>query len=206
MAVVDYLHRVKQSKLHLVDCDTSNPDTWKAYRDTIAGQLINLDEADGWIQLVNTCHEHADSTVIINTAARNNAAVEQFGATLNSTLDELDRRLVVLWVINRQRDPLELLKDFMSTMPSAFVHVVRNCYFGEERKFELYNNSKIREAIEQRGGKSLTFPDLADRVADDLYSKRLAIADALSSLPIGNRAELARWRAEVQKAFVGILE
>jgi hypothetical protein len=93
-------------------------------------------------------------------------------------LEDLNRRLVVLWVINRQRAPLELLKDFVSAMPDAFVHVVRNCYFGEERKFELFNTSKIREAIEQRGRKSLTFPDLADRVAHDLYSKRLAIVRA----------------------------
>ena len=46
------------------------------------------------------------------------------------------------------------------------MHVVRNAYFGEERKFELYQGSKIREEVESRGGKSITLPDLADRVAD----------------------------------------
>jgi hypothetical protein len=83
---------------------------------------------------------------------------------------------------------------------------VRNGYFGDEAKFELYNGSKTREAIEERGGLSMTFPDLADRVSDDLYSKRMSIAVAAQELPIGNRAELNRWRAEVKKALQGIVD
>src|SRR4030095_2636888 len=119
-------------------------------------------EADGWIELVNTCDEHSGSIVVSNTAGRNNGAVSEFGATLNGSLEELRRRLIALWVINRQRDALELLKDFMAAIPNALVHVVRNAHFGEEKKFELYNGSKVRETIEQHGGKSRRLPDLAD--------------------------------------------
>jgi hypothetical protein len=74
----------------------------------------------------------------------------------------------------------------MDAIPNAIIHVFRNGYFGEEKKFELYNGSKLRTAIEERGGKSVTFPDLADRVSDDLYSKRISIAAALKEFPIGN--------------------
>ena len=166
-------------------------------------ETINLDEADGWIHLVNVCDQHRDKTVIVNTAARNNNAVTQFGQTLDTTLDELGRKLVALWVINRQRDSLELLKEFMGAIPNALVHVVRNGYFGEERKFELYNNSKLREAIEGKGGKSITLPDLADRVADDVYTRRMSLAAAAKVLPLGNRAELARWRGENEEGSGG---
>jgi hypothetical protein len=86
-------------------------------------------------------------------------------------------------------------------MPKADVHVVRNGFFGDERKFELYNTSKVRESIEKRGGKSITLPDLADRVADDIYTQRLALSVAAKELPIGNRAELGRWRGEVRKVL-----
>jgi hypothetical protein len=205
MAVVDLLQRTGRSDMHLIDCDNSNPDVWKAYRDTVSAELVDLDSADGWIQLVNTCSEHVDKIIVINTAARNNGAVRQFGGTLDSTLEELKSTLVALWVINRQRDALELLRDFMGAMPTAHVHVVRNSYFGDEQKFELYNSSKVREVVEQRGGKSVTFPDLADRVVDDLYSKRLPIERAAASLPLGNRAELLRWRSAVQRAFADVL-
>ena len=154
---------------------------------------------------MNLCDSRPDSTVVLNTAARNNTGVSTYGETLNSTLAELKRKLVTLWVINRQRDSLELLKGYMDALPNAAVHVVRNGYFGEEKKFELYNSSKLRKEVEERGGQSVTFPDLADRVSDDLYSKRLSIARAATELPLGNRAELLRWRGEVRKALEGTL-
>ncbi len=205
MALVDYLQASGESIL-LIESDTGNPDVWKAYRDCTATELLNLDEADGWIQLVNRCDGTPDCAVVINSAARNSAGVSAYGETLNGTLAELKRNLVTLWVINRQRDSLELLKEFMDALPNAAVHVVRNGYFGEEKKFELYNGSKVRASIEARGGQSLTFPELADRVSDDLYSKRMSIAAALRELPLGNRAELLRWRGAVQQRLQGIVD
>jgi hypothetical protein len=131
--------------------------------------------------------------------------VSHYGETLNGTLGELDRKLITLWVINRQRDSLELLKEFMESIPDSIIHVVRNGYFGEEKKFELYNQSKIREAVEGKGGKSVTFPDMADRVSDDIYSKRMSIAEAMKSLPLGNRAELSRWRGAARRMLEELL-
>jgi len=204
MAVVDYLKEAGE-KVLLIESDTSNPDTWKAYKDTTETELVNLDEADGWIQLVNLSANNPDSTLVINTAARNNKGESAFGETLNNTLGELNRKLVTLWVINRQRDSLELLKEHMDVFSKAEIHVVRNGHFGEESKFELYNNSKLRAAIEEHGGTSETFPDLADRVSDDIYTKRMSIAAASKELPIGNRAELMRWRNEVKKVLGKII-
>lgn len=207
MATVDYLQTLGETVL-LIESDTSNPDVHKAYEDSTRAEVLNLDEADGWIQLVNLCDAEPESVVVINTAARNNLGVSAYGETLNSTLAELKRKLVTLWVINRQRDSLELLKQYRDAFPhsaNTAVHVVRNGYFGEEAKFELYNRSKVREAIEERDGRSVTFPDLADRVSDDLYSRRMSIAVAARELPIGNRAELNRWRSEVKKSLQGIV-
>jgi hypothetical protein len=200
MATVDYLQQQGETVL-LIESDTGNPDVWKAYKETTETELVDLDGADGWIQLVNLCDSRPDSVVVVNSAARNNLGVSAYGETLNGTLAELKRTLITLWVINRQRDSLELLKEYMDAIPNAVIHVFRNGYFGEEKKFELYNGSKLRTAIEERGGKSLTFPDLADRVSDDLYSKRISIAAALKEFPLGNRAELSRWRGEVKKVF-----
>ncbi|RFP08279.1 MULTISPECIES: P-loop NTPase [unclassified Duganella] len=197
MATVDFLLQ-RDEDLVLVDADTSNPDVWKTYKDTARTELLDLDNADGWIELINVADSNQESVIVINTAARNNKSVNAYGQILSNTLPELRRKLVTLWVINRQRDSLELLKEYMDAIPDTVVHVVRNGYFGEERKFELYNSSKRRALIEERGGLSLTFPDLADRVSDDIYSKRMNIALAAKELPLGNRAELCRWRAEVK--------
>jgi len=140
-----------------------------------------------------------NTVVVINTAARNNDGVSAYGETLSGALTELKRKLITLWVINRQRDSLELLKEYMDAIPNTTIHVIRNGHFGEENKFELYNGSKVRFSVEERGGKSLNFPNLSDRVSDDINNKRMSISVALKELPSGNRAELTRWRNEAKK-------
>ena len=85
------------------------------------------------------------------------------------------------------------------------IKVVRNLYFGEPEKFQLYNDSDSRKRVEAAGGKTIDFPDLADRVADDLVTKRLTIKRASEELPIGNRAELLRWRRLAHQALGEVL-
>jgi len=203
IALIDTLLSQKRNVL-LIESDTSNPDVYKMYKDDLTVEVIDLDVADGWIELVNSCEAHSNSVVVVNTAARNNKGVATYSETLNSTLEELKRKMITLWVINRQRDSLELLKEYMDTIPHE-IHIVLNSYFGNENKFELFHESKIKQSILDRDGKILILPELADRVSDDLYSKRLSIQKALESLPIGNRAELIRWKKLVNSIFVDIL-
>lgn len=193
LALVDYLQRTDINVV-LVETDTSNPDVMKAVHAEIECASCNLDDVSGWIDFVNFCDTHRDAIVVVNTAARSQAGVEQYGRTLASALEELARRLVVLWVINRQRDSLELLLKFGATFPNAITHVVRNGYFGSPDKFTLYRDSQLRNAVEAQG-QSLDFPDLADRVADELRSQRLSVGKAAQTMHIGERAELLRWRA-----------
>lgn len=202
------VHQLSQSgdDVFLIDADTSNPDVLKSYQNEIRSEDVSLDDADGWIRLVDICDENKGSVVVVNTAARNNTGVAQYSSTLSRSLEELERRLVTLWVINRQRDSLELLEDFLNAIPDAALHVVKNGHFGADQKFELFNGSKVKKAIEARGGKSVLFPDLADRVADGIYSGRLSLAEAWKTMPIGNRAELRRWLEEVDKVLPGLLD
>ena len=99
-------------------------------------------------------------------------------------------------MIDRKRESLELLSDFMAAIPEAEVHVVRNLYLGAEKKFELYNGSKMKAGIEGRGSKSINLPELADRVTDAMNKGRLTIAKATGELSLGDRMELERWREE----------
>jgi len=202
MALIDYLAG-KGQPLVLVETDTSNPDVYRSYESEagVLAESIDLDRADGWITAVNLFDRHPDRAVVINTAARNHVGLTAYGATLHDALPDLRRPLICLWVINRQRDSLNLLKTFADTMPDATIHVARNLYWGTPEKFELYNGSNLRDELETRGGQTLDFPDLADRVADDLFSSRLSIAGALRDSPLGNRAELRRWQKACARAL-----
>ncbi len=195
MTVVDYLDGAGSGPF-LVETDTSVPDVYKTYKDAVGGELVNLDEREGWIDLVNLVESKPESTIVINTGARNQTGISNFGRTLGKALPQLKRKLVVLWLIDRKRESLELLADFTEALPEAEMHVVRNMYLGTERKFELYNGSKMKATIEKSGGKSLNFPELADRVTDAMNKGRLTIAKASVELSLGDRMELERWREE----------
>ena len=195
MTVVDYLEAAGSGPF-LVETDTSVPDVYKTYKDSVGGELVNLDEREGWIDLVNLVEGRPESTIVINTGARNQTGISNFGKTLGKALPQLKRKLIVFWLIDRKRESLELFADFTEALPEAEMHVVRNMYLGTEKKFELYNGSKMRASIEKSGGKSLNFPELADRVTDAMNKGRLTIAQASSELSLGDRMELERWRAE----------
>ena len=195
MALLDFL-QAGGAEPFLVETDTSVPDVFKTYQEETAGELVNLDEREGWIELVNLVESRAASTIVINTGARNQTGVSNFGRTLSKALGELGRKLVVLWMIDRKRESLELLSDFMAAIPEAEVHVVRNLYLGTEKKFELYNGSKMKAGIEGRGSKSVNLPELADRVTDAMNKGRMTIAKATGELSLGDRMELERWREE----------
>lgn len=202
-ALIDYLLD-EEKQVVLLETDTSNPDVFKAHQPHENDRLIckeaDLDSADGWIELVNAADEFPNHYLVINSAARSNIGLAKYGATLRETLAELDRNLLTFWIINRQRDSIELLRGFLNVFPDTLVHVCRNLYFGEPEKFERYNSSKSRELIERKG-QTLDFPDLGDRVADKLYSGRMSIRKALAELPIGDRAELRRWKIACAEMF-----
>ncbi|MEO5769442.1 MAG: protein mobD [Polyangia bacterium] len=204
MATLDYLLSTSEQTF-LVETDTSVPDVYKQYKDELGSELVNLDEREGWIELSNILESKAESVVVINTGARNQTGVTNFGKTLSGALVELKRKLVVLWLIDRKRESMELLLDFREAFPDAELHVVRNNYLGAEKKFEIYNGSKVRTDIEKSGGRSLNFSELADRVTDAMNRQRFTIAKAAAELSLGDRMELQRWRAECKEMLAGVL-
>lgn len=211
LAVVDFL-RQRGVPLLLVETDTSNPDVWRMHRgeDGLIVAALDLDEAEGWIDLINLCDEYPERVAVINTAARNNKGVTAHGPKLNRARPELGRRLVTLWVINNQRDSVELLADYLSDLPGEVTHVVRNTFFGPPETFRAYAELPAAAEVARRGGQVLTLPRLATRAADDLYSRRLSVRRAVArgspdALPLGNRAELECWREQVARMFEAVL-
>jgi cellulose biosynthesis protein BcsQ len=113
-------------KVFLIDADTANPDVGKTYGKTIDVAYINLDEKDGWMDLANRLAEQPDFAAIINTPARSGEGVKHYGSLLADSLPDLGRELVTLWVINSQRDSLQLLKEYLEAISVGVTHVVRN--------------------------------------------------------------------------------
>ena len=207
MAVMDYLHATKKPTF-LLETDTSAPDVWKTYGNEVDNQCVDLEQKEGWLEMLDLIERHAGYHMVINSKAANQGGLRRWGGMLMEALREQDRKLVVLWVIDRKRDGLELLASFMETLAPGgrvAIHAVRNLYWGDENKFEMYNGSEIRKEVERRGGKTLNFPDVADRVAEAINRDRMPIHLALTSLSFGSRIELSRWRGEYHQMITEIL-
>ena len=116
----------------LVETDISVPDVWRAYEHVpgVEGLTLDLDDVDGWIVRGTTLSRHPGWVAVVNTAARNDRGIVSHGSMLTRALAKLGRPLVTLWVINRQRDSLELLDEYLRVMPDALTHVIRNGHFG----------------------------------------------------------------------------
>ena len=207
-ALIDYLLGMGK-KVLLIESDNSNPDVYKAHEPYINEQLscgiMNLDNSDGWLDLVDSVEDYPEHIMVINSAARSNTGIDLYGETLKKTLPQLNRELTTFWMINRQRDSVELLRDFIASFSSARINVCRNLYFGMPDKFDVYNTSKLRELIEETGH-TLDFPVLSPRVADKLYSDRMPIWIAEKEFRISERVELSRWKNLCARLFETALE
>ena len=55
MLLADFLTQCRKRKIILIESDTSNPDVGKTFThsDDVEVLSLSLDEADGWIELVN---------------------------------------------------------------------------------------------------------------------------------------------------------
>jgi MinD-like ATPase involved in chromosome partitioning or flagellar assembly len=201
MALLDYLAHEKGENTYLVETDTSNPDVYKTYAEEVPAMLLNLDKEEGWLDLINVADANREAAIVINSAARNADGVNTYGELLNETVAEMKRKLIVFWVINRNRDSVELLKEFMNTITNADIHVIKNLYFGRDDEFTLYNGSNTRAEIERRGGKSLSFKRLAECVSTQIYNERISIETAMNKMPYSSSLALKLWRRQVRDMF-----
>lgn len=198
--LVDFLNRNGES-VYLIETDTSNADVYKSHKESVTFDLFNLDEAQGWVDMINQIESNPDKTFVINSAARVITGVTEHGSLLMESAEAAGRRVVTIWVINPQRDSLELLTDYIPVMDKSVIHVFKNTFFGPKEDFILFDESDLPEQIEKTGGRDFLFPEVARRVANQMNIRRYSVERALVEMPLGNRVELERWRKRCGEVF-----
>ena len=195
IALLDYFE-TRGRKVTLVETDTANPDVGKAYQKDVKGfSLVNLDENDGWLDLLDIIEAAKTPEIVLNTAARNNEGVTRHGAMFDEQMAQLQYPVISLFIINNQRDSVEMLADYEKVMNRGTVHVVRNQFYGTSpNMFDIYNESELRRRLEERGGRTFDLPRLATRVANQVQSNRLTLQRAWQGATLGSKAEIERWR------------
>ena len=201
MSVLDLL-RVKENETVYVESDDSNPDVYKAVNKQIKSEICNLDDETGYINLGGIIEANSNACIVVNTAARAMAGIIEHGVILTEVVEELGRELVMLWPVNRQRDSLELLKNFLDNAQGyKSTYAVLNTYFGGAEKFTRYESSKIKGRVTG----TIVFPELNDLVSDKLTDARMP-SWSDENLTIAERSALRKYRDASSKALGVVYE
>lgn len=201
IGVVDDLI-TRGEKVVMVETDDSNPDAYKALNKLVTSEICNLDTEDGFIALGNIIEANKDACVVVNCAARTTKGLVTHGGIVADVCKEQGRELLMLWPINRQRDSVELLKEFLDgAVGFDSTYVLKNTYFGAPEKFLLFDNS----AQKKRATGIVVWPELNDLLADKLNSSRLALNSSVEGSTIAERSVLQRYRNAVGDAAKGML-
>jgi len=157
--------------VHVIETDESNPDVGRVYRGKVPVTSILLDEKEnGWITMATLMEKSADTLFVINSAARSNLGIAKNGANFSAVLESggIPYDLVSFWPMNRQKDSVLLLEDFLRAMTFGSVFPIRNTYFGSPEQFSLFDrlyeeSGLLRSRIARH--QILDFPELADVLA-----------------------------------------
>jgi hypothetical protein len=198
-----------QKTIYVVETDDSNPDVGRAYKGKIPGAGFVLDEDErGWLALSDLLDGSRDTLFVINSAARSNMGIRKNGREFTETLRNGGRYdLVTLWPMNRQKDSVVLLGDFLRYVDYGSVYPVLNTYFGDAVDFTLYTNY-LRESdfLESKVTKTLIFPSLSDMIADIFYSGGQTIPETEGRLNALARQYFLTWRRKANAMFEEIEE
>ncbi len=191
--------------IHLIETDESNPDVGRVYKGKIPVSTAILDENEkGWIRMAELIERSSDTLFVINSAARSNLGIRKNGRNFVTVLEngKVPYDFVTFWPMNRQKDSVTLLEDFLLNVTYGPVFPIRNSYFGEEEDFTLFAKYFDRsKRLQERISMTLNFPSLADIIADDFYTGGKTISETIDSLGAFAGQSFLSWRNQVYRMF-----
>jgi hypothetical protein len=195
----------EEKTIHLIETDESNPDVGRVYKGKIPVATLILDENEkGWIVMAQLIEQSRDTLFVINSAARSNMGIRKNGRNFAAVLEsgKVPYNFVTFWPLNRQRDSISLLEDYLGFITCGAVYPIRNNYFGDAEEFTLFdrrlNESKL---LKSRITDTLDFPALADVIADDFYTGGKTIPETMENLGAFAGQSFMSWRNQVYEMF-----
>lgn len=124
------------------------------------------------------------------------------------TARELGYRVTLVSVMSRVKDSVNALRLLMDDFEDRVSYLgVKNLFFGQPEKFQLFDHSQVRQRLLVAGGRVIAMPDLFDDTYDLLDEQNLTFraAGVAASLSRAHRARVLQWlqRFETELVQVG---
>lgn len=204
------IYRTKGINCIAYECDQSNPQLYRHYHKLAPGiQTLKLSERGGADALQNDLKEHSPAVSLVDLPA---GAAEYFeflakDVALFRNSERLGYRITMVSVLGRVKDSVVQLKRLFEYCGNLVDYViVKNLYWGEDRKFTRYNDSKVRQAVLEAGAVELLLPELFDDIFDLIDSNDLTFREAIEddAFTLSNQSRIFDWveasEAEFMKA------
>ena len=227
MALVDLLLSERYRVL-VIETDNANSDVGKIFNNEnvasfypeaqVTLETLDLDISDGWSELFELVEKENINQkfdfIVINSAARNDAAIADSGEAFVDALKELAVNFTTLWVINNQRDSMNALRTFIGSIGNVDYILVKNLFFAPEDKFDL-----VEEFFNASTGKPDQAPKIAirpqaianllkldERFSKRFYNDRMSLAQIQAEANTFDRNKISRWRAVFAEQFKPIVD
>ena len=189
------------------DGDPSNAQLFRYYQGVGRGvQCVDLDKQGEADVLLNQMEESKADVFLVDVAAGGSQTLLDLENDIGliSEAMEMGYRFTVVSVMSRIKDSVNLLKASLEMTDDFDVqHVaVKNLYFGEGDRFRLFDGSKTRAWLLERGGVVLEMPDLFDDTYELLDQMNLPFRAMLAdkSFPRAQRSRINKWLKDFEQA------
>ena len=201
MTLTDYLLSRGQS-VRPIDTDTRNPDFARMFE----GTKINLTTHEGFLDLMDVVADADEKYLVVSLPAGVGAKLETEFDHFATAMNDLNRKIALIFVINRQSDSIILLQKAMEQFEKYTdkYAVVKNLFFGKPDSFVRWDDSKTRQNFLKSGGLEIVLPELHERVLDPVIANPgISFSEAPDKIQLrySDKAELKRYLNESAAEF-----
>ncbi|MDD2321234.1 MAG: P-loop NTPase [Geobacteraceae bacterium] len=205
-----------EERINLIDTDLTNPDVYAIYKkesrvNTMPPEEIDIDETDagGWIQLAKFANNNPE-TLVINMKAGSKLSLDKFHDNVVGMFEAINRPLILIWVLNIQRQSVVLLLDALENLPKLHsVIAVKNLKNGFENEFFLWDQKKkTNETLLKANITEILFPRVHASISIKVIDEKHRINDLLNDPTYDqiDRANLKKWHEQASRSFNSIKE
>lgn len=203
----------EQSPITLIDGDNKNPGLHAAFKNDGGDvRCINVMKPAGLDELFEVIAD-SPGDVLIDLPARGSdvtarlaaGGASEDGFDLSLLVQEIGAEIYIIFVIDQTRAPVVALKDELANLPAdAKWIIVKN--HREEREFDLFEGSKVKRDLDERGAPVIDMIRLDPKVCSIMENNALNLvtaqtSDALSMLQkIRAKSALRSWSEQMKKA------
>ncbi|MDR0580526.1 MAG: hypothetical protein LBG04_00190 [Holosporaceae bacterium] len=211
MGAIDFLRKnAPNDEILLFETDSTNPDVGRLYKKTKGVVVENLalnENEENWTNFVDLIEQSTAPYVLVNSMAGANIGIESQGYFLNEAIEEevIEVDFKTIWVMNKDKDSVDLLREYMERVKYSSIYPVKNLWFGKEIDFSYYNDSKegkaIRDMVMKRGGRDFVFPVLNQKLTHRLYTQQDNFDAIREFISGGMRISLTHWLSLIKEMF-----